>query len=251
MLLNVNGFKEVIRKATLNFIINTVQLKITTKKVKSKMISDDSLVITMLNVDNNIIPDIKKTDELEFNFIEPNQSVIPFLNLIEEDDIEISISNDKIILKSDNQKSKLFFCSPRIVRIFQRENIRDGIDFFTSFNITNEFINVFNKIKKIGSRFGKIYLNVENNNLIIETTDKLNTYSNSLKFTIANNIDINDLSLCFNYKNFVSMMSLINDNYEDFKINLSYIKDQNLGLLLINNNDSEKYYQISKIDIDS
>jgi len=250
MLININEFKNVLKKSTLNFIINNIQLKISADKISSKMISDDSLVIVMLDVDNQVIPDLKK--DLEFNFMEPNQSVMPFLNLIEDETVDSIIKRDHILLKSSNQKSKLYFCSPRVIKIFQKDDIRDGIKFFTSFTITEEFVNIFNKIKKIGSRFGKIYLNVENGKLTMETTDKLNTFSNSLKFDIYDNIEYDDISLCFDYKNFVNTMSLINDNCGDFNINISYLKDQKLGLILINNQDnSEKYYQISKIDISS
>ena len=97
MKVNVENFKNVLKKATLNNSIDTVQLLIGPQKIKSKMISGDNTCITILDIDNNVV-DIK--EELEFNFSEPSQQLLPYLNLIDEDEVEIIVKNEKIILKN-------------------------------------------------------------------------------------------------------------------------------------------------------
>jgi hypothetical protein len=105
------------------------------------------------------------------------------------------------------------------------------------------FLNNFNKIKKVGSVFGKIYFVVENNQLYIESTDRLNKFSNSVKFPICE-VDHKDVSLCFIYKNMVNLMSLIS---EGFTLNLYLDKEIELGCIGIFNED-EKYYLQSIMD---
>jgi hypothetical protein len=60
-----------------------------------------------------------------------------------------------------------------------------------------------------------------------------------------------DISLCFDYRNFTNALSVI-ENTEGFKMGLSYIKDQDLGMtafIRTYENHFEKYYLMSRRDI--
>jgi hypothetical protein len=252
MKLNVENFKEVLKKATLNFSIETVQLKLTYDKIISRMIiqhSKDAIVI--LDLPNNCI-DIKRNQEYVFNFSEPAVQLMPFLNLIDDDeqksDVEIKIADEKVSLIAGNQKSNIFFCAPAVVTVFSANAPREGLKYFVEFMLNDNFVRYFNKIRKIGMRFGKIYYGVENGVLYMETTDKTNMYSNALRFDIMEIKEPNKV-LLFDYKPMTDIMSVVGDDFDKFKISFTYLEEQKLGMVYLEKNDqSEKYYLMSKSD---
>jgi hypothetical protein len=241
MNVNVDEFKEVIRKATMNYSIPSVQLLIDGDKVLSGMISEARDIITILEVENNVI-DI--SDEVEFNFSEPSLNLVPFLNLIDEENADITIQREKIVLKSGHQRSNVHFCSPTIVSTFGSRSAREGTEYFITVETDDYFLEAYSKIKKVGARFGKVYFDVSNKKLSIETADKTNRFSNGLKFDLVET-DMNDLTICFDYKNFVNLMSIIGNR--SFKMSFAYIEEQNMGMLYAGLEDeSEKYYLMSR-----
>lgn len=244
MRINVDNFENVLRKATMNLSINSVQLKIDKEKVRSKMISEDRSNIIILDVENDIIPEMG--EEVDFNFSEPAQQLVPFLKLIDIEEAEISLHNEKIVIKNGRQRSNIHFCSPTVVSVFGSD-ARD-VDYFLEMDINEEFTEAFAKIKKIGNRFGKIYFNVEDGKFSIETSDKTNRFSNGLKFDISEiSRDTSNLTICFDFKNMTNLMAIINGNIENFKFHFAYIEEQELGMLFAESNDgSEKYYLMSR-----
>ena len=93
--------------------------------------------------------------------------------------------------------------------------------------------------------FGKIYFIVENNQLYIESTDKLNKFSNSVKLPICD-VDYKDISLCFVYKNIKNIMSLVNSG---FSLNVCFVEDVGLGCIgMFNEDKSERYYLMSVLE---
>lgn len=249
-ILNVVNFKDVLQKATLNFSIDSVQLKFKDDKIKSGMISAGSDAIVILNVDNNVLPDVK--DEVTFNFAEPQQQLVPFLNLIDDEEVQCEIKEEKLVLVSDNQKSDIHFCSPQIVKVFSASDPKEGTEYFLTMDVDDNFIEAFLKIKKIGARFGKVYFNIENNKFVMETTDKSNRFSNGLKFTLVDRVakkkkdQIDDLVLCFDYKSIVNLMAVLDDEQE-YQISFAYLEEQELGMLFLGSEDlSEKYFIMSR-----
>lgn len=249
-ILNVPNFKNAIQKATLNFSIDSVQLNFNDEKVKSGMISASSDVIVILNIDNDILPEI--TDEVTFNFAEPQQQLVPFLNLIDDEEVQCEIKEEKLVLKAENQKADIHFCSPQIVKVFSASDPKEGTEYFLKMDVDDDFIEAFLKIKKIGSRFGKVYFNVEDNKFVMETTDKSNRFSNGLKFTLVDEIakkkkeKVEDLFLCFDYKNIVNLISVLNEDQE-YQISFAYLAEQELGMLFLGSKDSsEKYFIMSR-----
>jgi hypothetical protein len=112
-------------------------------------------------------------------------------------------------------------------------------------NIDDDFMESFNKIKKIGSKFGKIYFGVSDNQLYIETSDKQNRFSNGLKIELSDVVH-DDLSMCFDFKNMTNVISILDGV---FTCKFAYVAEQELGMLFIGNEDgSEKYYLMSRRD---
>jgi len=246
MKLNVRNYQTILEKATLNFSIESVQLKLTPEKIVSKMLMQHSRdAIVLLNVPNDVI-ELKKGLEYTLNFAEPSQFVMPYLNLIDEAEADVKISDEKMVITSGKQESNLFFCAPQVVTTFSGSSPREGLQYFTSFDLDESFIRDFGKIKKIGMRFGNIYFSIENGKFVMETTDKQNSLSNGIKFDLFH-IKESDLTLCFDYKNVVNLMNVIGGRFNDFKISFAFIREQNLGMSYVEKKDgSEKFYLMSK-----
>lgn len=246
MKLNVGNFQTILEKATLNFSIESVQLKLTPEKIVSKMLMQHSRdAIVLLDVPNDVI-ELKRGAEYTLNFAEPSQFVMPYLNLIDEAEAEVKISDEKMVITSGKQKSNLFFCAPIVVTVFSGNAPREGVQYFTSFDLNEDFIRDFGKIKKIGMRFGNIYFLVDNGKFVMETTDKQNSLSNGIKFDLFS-IKEDDLILCFDYRNVVNLMTVIGSRYSDFKVSFAYIREQNLGMAYVEKKDgTEKFYLMSK-----
>ena len=244
MKVNVENFKNILRKATLNFSISSVQLQLNQLKISSRMISENRDCIVILDVDNDVMA---VSDEHEFNFSEPNQQLMPFLNLIDDDEADIDVHSEKIVVKNGRQRSNIHFCSGQIVSVFGTDAAREGIESFLTLDIDDGFNDAFAKIKKIGSRYGNVYFNVEDGVFSIETADKTNRFSNGLKFELTRMSDVPDLSICFDYKNFINLMAVINGDSENFTLEFSYVEEQEMGMVYAGKNDgNEKYYLMSK-----
>jgi len=247
MKLNVGNFQTVLEKATLNFSIESVQLKLTPERIVSKMLMQHSRdAIVLLDVPNDVI-ELKKGAEYTLNFAEPSQFVMPYLNLIDESEAEVKIFDEKMVITSGKQKSNLFFCAPQVVSVFSGTSPREGLQYFTSFDLDESFIRDFGKIKKIGMRFGNIYFSVEGGKFVMETTDKQNSLSNGIKFDLFPIKDESDLTLCFDYRNVVNLMNVIGGRFTDFKVSFAFIRNQNLGMAYVEKKDgTEKFYLMSK-----
>ena len=79
----------------------------------------------------------------------------------------------------------------------------------------------------------------------MEGTDKTNTFSNGMKMEIGTS-DYGDVNLCFEFKTFNNIMTLINGDFSDFTVRVGYIKKNNGGMIsFINGDNSEVYYLLS------
>lgn len=244
--MNVNFFKEILKKATLNFSINTVHLNISKDKVVSRMINSDKNIIILIDTENKIIEDLEEDRVFDFNFSEPQQQLIPFLNIIDSEEAIIDITTEKIVIKDGQLNTKIFFCSPTIVNTFGTQDARD-IDSFLEMDLDENFYNSYLKIKKVGTKFGKVYFTVKDKGFYIETVDKSNTFSNGASFLLENDINEDDLTMLFNFKNFVNLMTIIDVN---FKFKFAYLKEQEMGMLsVVSSDNTEKYYLMSQEEI--
>ena len=251
MIVNVRNFNTFLKKATLNHSIPSFSCDITPDRVVSRMITKSSDAIACLDMRNDIFKN--NTENLSFNFVEPNTSIVPYLNLIETEDAELVVRDEKLILKSGKQKSNLFFCEEFIPTKFGTSEPKVSVEPLITIDVNDDFMESFSKIKKIGNKFGKIYFSVVNKCLQMETTDKKNKFSNGISFDIAENIDSKDVSICFDFSNMVNMFSVL-DNDVSYILKLIYIKEKDMGLLSCvranpNTEDIEKYYLTSKMEV--
>jgi hypothetical protein len=244
MKFNVEEFKKVLKKATLNFSIDSVRLDFTKDTINSNMISERRDAVVGLNIPNDMM-NLKKAEEIEMNFSQPLQQLMPFLNLIDEDEANVTFKENKIIISSGRQRSNIHFCSPEIVSVFETD--AKETERFITLDVDDDFVNAFMKIKKIGSKFGDVYFNVEKNVFNIETTDRTNRFSNGLKLDLVDIKDVDDLSLRFDYKNFLDLMAVVNGNADEFQMSFSYMRKQDMGILLAEKEDEEKYYLMSRM----
>lgn len=241
MNINVKNFETVLRKATLNKTIDSVQLNFGGSRIKSKMINEENDAIIFLDIENNVL---STDDEVSFNFREPTQNLFPFLNIIDSETVDVDIKREKVVLKDGSQKANIHFASPAAIRTFG-SNPRQ-LDFFTELPLNDDFIEIYKKIKKIGNRFGKIYFSIENNKFYIETTDKTNQFSNGLKFELMD-IEKEDISMFFSFKNFVNTIEVINGDVSDFSLNFAWVESQEKGAMVAKKNDeSEIYFLMSR-----
>lgn len=243
---NLLEFQDVLRRSTLNFSIDNVGMTFGSDEFKVGMRSANAIVV--LKGANNIISGIAPTDTWDLNFSDPSKNVKAYFDLIipdEQNEAVIEMKNEKIVVKSGGQKSNLFFCSEHLVTKFDREGPRTEGELVFEFDITQEFVDTFNLIKKVAGGFGKIYFNVEDGEVSIESTDKTNSFSNGMKMTIGRS-DYEDVSVCFDFKTFNNVMTLLNGDATDFKFRIGYIPQSNGGMSsFVKNDGSEKYFVLS------
>ena len=248
MRVKVEELKIYIKKATLNYSLESLQIILTKEKICSKMASTQGKYVILLEKENDIFLDVPVATEYKFNFIEPNQNLLPFLNLIDDDESTLIIDDEKLTFKNGSQKASVFFCSSTVVSTFNMSAPRAGLSYFVQLPFNTELVSYFNKIKKIGMKFGKVYFTVKDNVLLFESMDKLNRLSNGISFKITN-VEYNDISLCFDFKDISNMLSVLSDNIDNFSLNISYLREQNLGMIYIHDDvESEKYYLMSYLE---
>lgn len=244
MKLNVVEFQNVLRKSTFNFSIEATNLNITKDRIKSSMINKYNTGITIIDIENKAITEMED-DEIVLNFLDPDQNLMPFLNLIDVPEVKLKVFEDKIAIFVGRSKQTIHFCTPQKKRMFHSEATLRSSEYFANMNLSDgSFFEMWDKIKKVGTRFGKVYFNVEKGNLTVESTDKTNKFSNSIKFILSKIEGIEDLSLCFEFADIANLMKIIG---MDFSLNFSYSSDHGLGLLHASKEDgSENFFLMSK-----
>lgn len=244
MKINVLKLQEVIKKATLYNSIETVQIKIDSTQVVSKMRSQNNDVVVILNMPNEILTDVP--DTVELNFDKPSAKVLPYLNLIDNDIVDAKVSDEKILIKDGRHKTNLHFCMPSFVTTFTGAEPQAPV--FYELDITEEVLGMFKKIMKIGGSFEKVYFAVRDKQLIIETTDRQNRFANGINF-VLDSVQHGDLDICVSFKSVFGLFQSIKDNETDFKAKLVWLADQEAGMVIFEKNDqSERYYLLQKLD---
>lgn len=245
MNVHIDSFKSVLLKSTLNYTLESVGFTVTPDHVKCGMRGDNFVIV--LNMENNLIPDIK--GECEFYFSEPSNQIRTHLELMSgNDDVQIGIKDNNISLKSGGQRSVIHFCSPNLVSLFSGSGPKVSGTSIYEVKLNDDWLDKLDKIQKIASKFKKIYFVVKDGKLFIESTDKLNDYSNGLLLVLGR-CDHEDVTMCFDFKSFASTFKVLGGEYENFTMTVSTIKDLDAGMIsFINENESEKYYILSKED---
>lgn len=260
MKLNVKKFKEVIRKSTFNWTIDQTRLTFTPKLVKSGLKCDSKKSMVILNKKNDILLGMKQGSELEFNFKEPNIDVLPYLNLVDGDEVEIEINRTNIRLKEENGlDAKVNFCAPDLIydnildKTFNKEDFKNMENVIENFKFVNKkqvndkveyddsILKQVNKISNIAGKVGNVYISGIDGKFYIEADNKANKHSNSVKFELCD-IDKEDFSTCFDFEKFSALLKLV-----DFKTSsMDFYLKNSVGVVVFNN-DEEKYVLISKV----
>lgn len=242
MQINIKNFKKAITKATLNFSIETLQLRFS-DRIESDMLSANGTTISILNIENNVL---NTNEELVFNFNDPANNVIPFIMLFDSESVELSLTDLFMKMQDGQQIAKIGFCSDHAVKRLGSNDVQN-VNWFYDIDITDDLIKKFEKIKKIGSRFGKVYFYTNENVLYLETSDKTNRYSNGVKFKLAD-IQMDDISLAYVYSDMVNFFHCIEMNLDKgFKLKLAYDNEQGLGCIYAHSeHNEEKYALISR-----
>lgn len=242
MKINIENFRNVITKATLNFGIETLQLRFS-DRIKCDSINQNGTSISILDVENNVLDTI---EQLTFNFSDLSNNVIPYINLLKKTEPELRLTDLFMKFLDENHSYKIGFVSDSAIRRLGTDDVKD-VDWFFETKIDEQMIKNFEPIKKIGSRFGKVYIDLDNKRLFINTTDKTNRYSNDVKFKIAN-LDMQDLSLAYTYTDMVNFFHCIEMNIEkNFIMKISFDEEQGLGCIYAHSESGdEKYALISR-----
>jgi hypothetical protein len=244
MNINVNNLQYLIKKATLNYVIPSVHLNITSDKAVSKMRSQGNSVVVCLDLPNDIVSDLP--DSVDMNFDEPNVNVKPYLNLIDNDICQLDVGDAGLQLKDGRQKTNLFFCMPSTVTTFGGDDPISSP--FYEIDLNDEVKGYFDKIRKIAGKFEVVYFTVRDKKFYIEATDRSNRYVNGISFELAN-VDHDDVDICVEYKNFNALLQVIDDNFGSFKASFSWIESEENGMVSFERNDGkEKYYLLQKMD---
>ena len=247
MIVNVKRFEDVIRKCTINHLIDYVQLTITPETITTKLINSEKNAISILNLPNNVILEMKKGNTLEFNFDEPASQVIPYINLFDVEEAILEEKKEKIQLVSGSLKTKITLCQPQEAKIFGADAPKAGNKPFVTIKVNDIFKEAYNKIKKIAPKFNKVYFTVDSGTLYIETTDKTNPASNGIKLDIFSCEDEANKTICFPFKNLNSVMSVLDEG--SYTVDVYYIEAADMGMVaFIKEDDSEKYYVFSVKD---
>ncbi|MCF7927430.1 MAG: hypothetical protein K9L74_07670 [Candidatus Izimaplasma sp.] len=182
-------------------------------------------------------------DEVSLYFTNPNTEVKPFLDLVDDEEVEFKLSDNEMVV---NNQCTLCMEDPSTISTFNGNNIEDNVEFFTEVTVDDDFFKILTKMKKIGNRFGKIYFIVDGGKFYIETSDRTNKYSNRMNFMLHSGVESDNLVLCFDYTNVVKLMSIIDNS---FTMKFTYFEDQEMGgMYCENENKSEKYFISSMQD---
>jgi hypothetical protein len=205
--------------------------------------------IILLNGDNDIISNIKDNDEWELLFSNVSKNVKTYFDLIipdENGEAEIINKEEKIILKSGNQRSNIFFCADVTVNTFDGDGPKNnGVEIYKT-QLDQMFIDTYSLIKKVSASFGKIYFTVKDGVFNIEATDKTNPYNNGMKIALGDVPGCDDLDICFKFKTLNNVMTLINGDFEDYTFRLGYVPEKNGGMIsLVKSDNSERYHILS------
>lgn len=260
MKINIVKLQDIIKKSTINYINNFCQLNIDKQSIKCSLNTTEKTALSILNVKNDIILDMKDDEEWIWNWAEPNTEVIPYMQLFDNEIIDFEFKNNNsshgdvcLYLKDKQLKTKINFSQPIYSNIYQNKNTSEH-PYFTSVLIDDSFLLKYNKVKKIANRTEKLYFSIDNDVLFVESGDKTNKFSNSVKIELDEITNKqpehpSSFSLAFNCRNFMSLMSVIDVDILDYTLSFSFSASKKLGALKLESSDkSEKFFLMSYME---
>lgn len=248
MKINIAEFIKIIKKLTVNYTNDYCQFVISQNSIKGSILNDSGNVISKINIKNDLIDIVE--NEVEFNIFNSETTIIPYLQLFESETVDLKIEilrhnlvknlilNDKI----SKVKTKLNLCEPLVKRYFAKEGLSNQLSFACDFILTENFIDCYNKIKKIAQKNDKIYIVSEQNQLFLESGDRSTPHINSAKIEIDNKAN-EDFVLCFIFQNFSALLSILEFTNKTYSLKIMCKKEKDMGILYISDEDkTEEFY---------
>lgn len=256
---NVNKFKNVIIKGTLDYCIDYLQLNFAEGRIKSSMVSSQRSVVTHLDIENEGIVNFPVEDNITLNFFQPSRQLKHF-DIIKEEDAYMKFLNpgdDEKILISHGPNERFdqsitLWNESALKHNILKKSLQDDFPYFYEMDITEDLLeNDFDNIIKVGASYGKLYIVVKDGNLKIETTDRNNKHEDVGRANLTDNVDIKDLDICFDMKNFIALTNIIklskNVDKKDFKMKFAYIEEREGGMIHVLSTDkSEQYFLLNR-----
>jgi hypothetical protein len=250
MKLNVPKFRNLIRKTTLNYSIDFLQLNFDPQLVKSAMISGSRDALTNVCLDNDFITGMGPQDRITLNFHEVASKVSRYLDIAPEE-VEIDIEeNKKIILTiGGTRKVDIFMIDDSAIAKNVSQRTAKEMKYFISLPMDDTLNTLFEAHKKIAPYYGKIYFGIQNKRFFIESTDRTNSGINRLNDEICD-VDGENMVMCFEFRNFLNLITVIEDNKAInrlFDLNFTYSKTDDRGLIYaVSKDEKEKYFIVSR-----
>ena len=250
---NVNQFKNVMIKGTLNYCIDYLQLRFTKGRIKTAMVSSQRSVVTFLDLKNDVI-NLPENDEIVMNFFQPSRQLYHF-DLIGENEAYLKIKDDEkliLILGPGNTEDVFFTSETSLKHNILKRSFKDDFPYFFEMNVTEELLNTsFEAIKKGGAQYGKFYIVVKDNDLYIEAADRSNSKADKTTRILKENVGIKDISICFDLKNFIALTNVIElskeEDKKDFKMKFAYIEEREGGMIhVLSDDNTEQYFLLNR-----
>lgn len=240
---NIVKLTDFVKKATVNYSIDQVQILIDDDRIKSAMISSANDVVSILNSENDIFFDLPKGNLLEFNFHDPATTLIKLIGMLDSEEVDFKYDTQSIIFKHGRTKAQINFASQFAMRTFD-PSVKSNTNFLLTLPFDSELAKTMDKIKRIGSLFNKVYFTCKDNELILETTDKTAGVNTGFSQSLVD-LKSEDFSACFRYGNIVNLLSLL--KVDEYEFRLSYDSSKKILLLYCFNNDESERYRIASV----
>jgi hypothetical protein len=256
--LHAANLEKLLKKVTLDNLIQFCQLNFVEGRIKSSIIAITRDVVVQHDLVNNVLGNLGEGDDITFNFTDPQLRVTPQLKALGSIDIEeadIEMSDEKIkILAGQWGGGTIHFCDDSVLENhIMLRNPRE-LDYFHTINVTPDMHFGFKPIKMIAPQYGKIYFTVTDGNLVLETGDKTNRFTDNYKLPLAGELPINNLTVCFDFNHFNCLMNVMAAEEEkQYKMKFAWNEEDERGMLYAHTLETglppvidEKYFLFSR-----
>ena len=238
----VSNFKSLMKRGSVNFVIDNIKLIFTPQLATVAMMGTD--LISVVKIPNDVLLGLKRQDEIDFCFISPLSNVLPYLDILREDNVSVTIEQGYLELKEPPHVVKISLANPNVITPFNPDR-QPNFEFFVSFIPDERFATFVDKTKRVCATHGRIFLGTQAGQFYIRAGGVLNESGSEIKLNLIETDFEDDLELSFYYKSFINLFGLISPG---FTISVSYATEQELGLIKVSNPDqSEVYYLMSRI----
>ncbi len=266
--INLNVLSDILRKGTLDLAVQMIQIQFKNSRMIIKMISGPRNVITILNLENNMI-NFSEHDDVTLNFgglTRPLQTIDTIQKFTGMDVVSIEIfdgeENPRLVFKPTynldgkqfEQRHTNIMCDESVMdRFLLGSKDYDELPVFAEFTVTPDLLNLFYQISAHAGIFGKIYFRLNNGVLSIDATDENNIFEDKHDCDLAENVESENMAMCFDFDNFTHLLNVIKsetskENPKTYKIGFTWIQ-QTSGVIRVfskDNEESEEYMLLNR-----